>query len=127
VKQSLYVTKRNGKKEPINLEKIHRVLNWASKGLKNISISQIELKSRIQFYNGITTINIHETIIKSAADLISKENSDYQYLSARLVVFHLRKKAYGKFHPPKLYNHIKNMIKKKKYDKEILKKYSKEN
>lgn len=126
MKQSLYVTKRNGKKEPINLEKIHRVLNWASKGLKNISISQIELKSRIQFYNGITTINIHETIIKSAADLISKENSDYQYLSARLVVFHLRKKAYGKFHPPKLYNHIKNMIKKKKYDKEILKKYSKE-
>ncbi|CAL4319724.1 class 1a ribonucleoside-diphosphate reductase subunit alpha [Buchnera aphidicola] len=125
MKQNLYVIKRNGKKELINLEKIHKVLNWASKGLKKISISQIELKSRIQFYNGIKTINIHETIIKSAADLISKENSDYQYLSARLVVFHLRKQAYGQFHPPKLYQFIKRMVKKKKYDKKILEKYSK--
>ncbi|CAL4319760.1 Ribonucleoside-diphosphate reductase 1 subunit alpha [Buchnera aphidicola (Periphyllus testudinaceus)] len=125
MKQKLYVIKRNGKKEKINLEKIHKVLNWASKGLKKISISQIELKSRIQFYNGITTINIHETLIKSAADLISKKNTDYQYLSARLVVFHLRKKAYGQFYPPTLYKHIKKMIKKKKYDKNLLKMYSK--
>lgn len=125
MKHGLYVTKRNGRKEPIDLEKIHKMLNWASKGLKNISISQVELKSRIQFYNGITTINIHETIIKSAADLISKENSDYQYFSARLAIFHLRKQAYGKFNPPKLYDHIKKMIKIDKYDKNLLKKYSK--
>ncbi|CAL4320030.1 Ribonucleoside-diphosphate reductase 1 subunit alpha [Buchnera aphidicola (Chaitophorus populicola)] len=125
MKHGLYVTKRNGRKEPIDLEKIHKMLNWASQGLKNISISQVELKSRIQFYNGITTINIHETIIKSAADLISKENSDYQYFSARLAIFHLRKQAYGKFNPPKLYDHIKKMIKIDKYDKNLLKKYSK--
>ncbi|CAL4319894.1 Ribonucleoside-diphosphate reductase 1 subunit alpha [Buchnera aphidicola (Chaitophorus sp. 3695)] len=125
MKQSLYVTKRNGKKEPIDLEKIHKMLNWASKGLENISISQVELKSRIQFYNGITTINIHETIIKSAADLISKENSDYQYFAARLSIFHLRKQAYGKFKPPKLYDHVKKMIKINKYDDNLLNKYSK--
>jgi ribonucleoside-diphosphate reductase alpha chain len=125
MKHGLYVTKRNGRKEPIDLEKIHKMLNWASQGLKNISISQVELKSRIQFYNGITTINIHETIIKSAADLISKENSDYQYFSARLAIFHLRKQAYGKFNPPKLYDHIKKMIKIDKYDKNLLIKYSK--
>ncbi|CAL4319812.1 Ribonucleoside-diphosphate reductase 1 subunit alpha [Buchnera aphidicola (Sipha maydis)] len=124
MKQSLYVTKRNGKKELMNLKKIHKILLWASQGLKNISISKIELKSKIQFYNGIKTKDIHKIIIKSSADLISETNSDYQYLSARLVVFHLRKKAYGTFNPPKLYQHIKKMIKKKKYDKKILKKYS---
>ncbi|MCW5197741.1 class 1a ribonucleoside-diphosphate reductase subunit alpha [Buchnera aphidicola] len=124
--ENLYVIKRNGKKELLDLEKIHKMLNWASKGLENISISQVELKSRIQFYNGITTTNIHETIIKSAADLISKENSDYQYFAARLSIFHLRKQAYGKFTPPKLYHHVKKMIKINKYDKNLLKKYSKQ-
>ncbi|WP_343183667.1 class 1a ribonucleoside-diphosphate reductase subunit alpha [Buchnera aphidicola] len=125
MKEKLYVIKRNGKKEKLNLEKIHKVLNWASKGLKKISISEVELKSRIQFYNGITTIKIHETIIKSASDLISIKNTDYQYLSARLAIFHLRKKVYGKFHPPKLYQHVKKMVKKKKYDKNLLTMYSK--
>ena len=95
--QSLLVTKRDGSTERINLDKIHRVLDWAAEGLNNVSISQVELRSHIQFYDGIKTSDIHETIIKAAADLISREAPDYQYLAARLAIFHLRKKAYGEF------------------------------
>lgn len=69
--QSLLVTKRDGSTERINLDKIHRVLDWAAEGLNNVSISQVELRSHIQFYDGIKTADIHETIIKAAADLIS--------------------------------------------------------
>lgn len=69
--QSLLVTKRDGSTERINLDKIHRVLDWAAEGLNNVSISQVELRSHIQFYDGIKTSDIHETIIKAAADLIS--------------------------------------------------------
>lgn len=90
--QSLLVTKRDGRTERINLDKIHRVLDWAAEGLNNVSISQVELRSHIQFYDGIKTADIHETIIKAAADLISREAPDYQYLAARLAIFHLRKK-----------------------------------
>lgn len=66
--QSLLVTKRDGSTERINLDKIHRVLDWAAEGLNNVSISQVELRSHIQFYDGIKTADIHETIIKAAAD-----------------------------------------------------------
>jgi len=121
---NLFVTKRNGKKEPIDLEKIHQVIAWAAEGLDNVSVSQVELKSHIQFYDGIRTSDIHETIIKSAADLISEESPDYQYLSARLAIFHLRKKAYGQFEPPKLYTHVINMVENNKYDQHLLSDYS---
>ncbi|XBC43472.1 MAG: class 1a ribonucleoside-diphosphate reductase subunit alpha [Buchnera aphidicola (Meitanaphis flavogallis)] len=120
----LLVTKRDGQKELINLDKIHRVLNWAAKDLDNISVSQVALKSRIQFYNFIKTTTIHETIIKSAADLISENSPDYQYMAARLAIFHLRKQAFGQFTPPDLYTYIKNMVKLGKYDKHLLKDYS---
>jgi len=121
----LLVTKRNGKKELINLDKIHRVLNWAAKDLDDISVSQVALKSRIQFYNNIKTTTIHETIIKSAADLISENSPDYQYMAARLAIFHLRKKAFGQFNPPILYTYVKKMVKLGKYDKHLLEDYSK--
>ena len=121
---NLFVTKRNGEKEAIDLEKIHRVIAWAAAGLENVSVSQVELKSHIQFYDGIKTADIHETIIKSAADLISEETPDYQYLSARLAVFHLRKKAYGQFEPPALYDHVVKLVEAGKYDQHLLADYS---
>ena len=82
---NLFVTKRNGEKESIDLEKIHKVVTWAAKGLKNVSVSQVEIKAQIQFYDGINTSEIHETLIKSAADLISTDAPDYQYMAARLL------------------------------------------
>ena len=124
--QQLTVTKRDGRKESIDLDKIHRVITWAAEGLENVSVSQVELKSHIQFYEGIKTEDIHETIIKAAADLISEETPDYQYLAARLAIFHLRKKAYGQFEPPKLFDHVTNLVEKGKYDKHLLEDYSKE-
>jgi len=124
MKNNLFVTKRNGEKEVIDLEKIHRVIDWAAAGLDGVSVSQVELKSHIQFYDGIKTEDIHETIIKSAADLISEETPDYQYLAARLAIFHLRKKAFGKFEPPKLYEHVVNMVETGKYDQHIIADYT---
>ena len=122
--QPIYVTKRNGERELLDLEKIHRVISWAAEGLKNVSVSEVELKSRIQFYDGIKTADIHETIIRAAADLISEEAPDYQFLAARLAIFHLRKKAYGEFEPPHLFDHVTKMVSMNRYDKHILEDYS---
>ncbi|ECP1326078.1 ribonucleoside-diphosphate reductase subunit alpha [Salmonella enterica] len=124
--QSLLVTKRDGRTERINLDKIHRVLDWAAEGLNNVSVSQVELRSHIQFYDGIKTSDIHETIIKAAADLISRDAPDYQYLAARLAIFHLRKKAFGQFEPPALYHHVVKMVELGKYDNHLLEDYTAE-
>src|SRR5690606_29409195 len=121
---NLLVTKRNGHKEPIDLDKIHRVLDWAAEGLDNVSVSQVELKSHIQFYDGIRTADIHETVIKATADLISEQSPDYQYMAARLAIFHLRKKAYGQFEPPHLYQHVARLVDMGKYDKHLLTDYT---
>ncbi|MBQ9619679.1 MAG: ribonucleoside-diphosphate reductase subunit alpha, partial [Neisseriaceae bacterium] len=118
------VTKRDGRLEPIDLDKIHKVVTWAAEGLNNVSVSQVELKSHIQFYNGIRTSDIHETLIKAAADLISEETPDYQYLAARLNIFHLRKIAFGDFEPPHLLTHVKNMVEQGRYDQHLLDDYN---
>lgn len=120
----LKVTKRDGRLEAIDLDKIHKVITWAAEGLNNVSVSQVELKSHIQFYNGIRTSDIHETIIKAAADLISEESPDYQYLAARLNIFHLRKIAFGGFEPPHLLDHTQKLVAEKRYDKALLTDYS---
>ena len=102
MKKDIQVTKRDGKKEAIDMEKIHRVVDWASQGLNGVSVSQVEINAALAFFDGIKTEDIHETIIKSAADLISTETPDYQYLAARLAIFHLRKKSFKSFTPPPL-------------------------
>ncbi|NLA52130.1 MAG: ribonucleoside-diphosphate reductase subunit alpha [Alcaligenaceae bacterium] len=124
--KALLVTKRDGRQEPLDLDKIHRVLDWAAEGLDHVSVSQVELRSQIQFYDGIKTEHIHETVIKAAADLISEQTPDYQFMAARLAIFHLRKKAYGEFEPPKLYDHVKRLVELNKYDRHLLEDYSEE-
>jgi ribonucleoside-diphosphate reductase alpha chain len=118
------VTKRDGRTESIDLEKIHKVVDWASQGLDNVSVSEVELKSHIQFFDGIKTEDIHETLIKSAADLISKDTPDYQFMAARLNIFHLRKKAFGQYEPPALFQHVSQMVEQGRYDKHLLEDYS---
>ncbi|RUO79273.1 class 1a ribonucleoside-diphosphate reductase subunit alpha [Pseudidiomarina taiwanensis] len=122
--KQLFVTKRSGEREPLDLDKIHRVISWAAEGLNNVSVSQVEIKSHIQFYDGIKTEDIHETIIKAAADLISEDAPDYQYLAARLAIFHLRKLAYGQFEPPHLFDQVTKMVAAGRYDKHLLEDYS---
>ncbi|MGJ8679943.1 class 1a ribonucleoside-diphosphate reductase subunit alpha [Paraglaciecola sp.] len=121
---NLYVTKRTGEREIIDLDKIHKVIEWAAKGLDNVSVSQVEIKAHIQFYDGIKTADIHETLIRSAAELISTDCPDYQYLAARLAIFHLRKKAYDRFEPPALYDHVKKLVDAGKYDQHLLEDYT---
>ena len=125
VEQDIQVIKRDGTRESIDLEKIHRVVHWASQDLENISVSQVEINSRLAFFDGIKTEDIHETIIKSAADLISTNVPDYQYLAARLAIFHLRKKAFKSFTPPSLIHHVINLTDLGIYDKDVLNKYNK--
>ena len=120
----LLVTKRNGMQESLDLEKIHRVVTWAAEGLNNVSVSEVELKAHLHFFDGIPTTDIHETLIKSAADLISENTPGYQYLAARLAIFHLRKKTYGQFNPPSLVEQVSRQVDAGKYDKHLLQDYS---
>jgi len=121
---TLHVTKRDGVRAPLDLDKIHKVLTWAAEGLDNVSVSEVELRAQIQFADGISTSDIHETLIKSAADLISERTPDYQYMAARLNIFHLRKKAYGQYEPPRLYDHVARLVDMDRYDRHLLEDYT---
>uniref|UniRef100_UPI00356698F9 ribonucleotide reductase N-terminal alpha domain-containing protein n=1 Tax=Pontibacterium sp. TaxID=2036026 RepID=UPI00356698F9 len=123
MQQDLMVTKRDGRRENIDLEKIHRVVIWAADGLDAVSPSEVELKAHLQFYEGMKTSDIHETLIKSAADLISDAAPDYQYLAARLAIFHLRKRAFNSFEPPHLFSHVNKMVDDGRYDRHLLDDY----
>ena len=121
--QQFIVTKRDGRLEPFNLDKVHKVLEWATEGIANVSISEIELKANIQLYDKIPAYSIHELLIKSAAELISESTPNYQYVAARLVNYKLRKEVYGNYKPSSLLDLIKTNIKRKVYDSGILEKY----
>ena len=118
------VTKRNGKTEPFDVNKIHKVLEWATEGINNISISEIELKANIQINDGMDTDNIHELIIKSAAELISEQTPNYQSVAARLINYKLRKQVYNQYEPWKLKDIISKNLERGIYDGEIVVQYS---
>ena len=122
------VKKRNGRgTEPLNLEKIHVMVEEATKGLAGVSASQVEIQSGIQFYDGITTGEIQEILIKSASDLIDLDHPNYQFVAARLLLFAIRKQIYGKIRElPHLETHIMSCCNIDVYDKDIFTKYSKE-
>jgi ribonucleoside-diphosphate reductase alpha chain len=122
------VIKRNGQIESLDLDKMHLMVEEACKGLTGVSASQVEMTSGIQFYDGISTSEIQEILIKSASDLIGLENPNYQYVAARLLLFSIRKKIYdGKMKElPSLDEHIYNCVNAKVYDNDIFNKYSKE-
>ena len=121
------VKKRDGSIEPLNLEKMHIMCEEACKNLAGVSASQVEIQSGIQFYDGITTAEIQEILIRSASDLISLDNPNYQYVAARLLLYSLRKSLYGRlWELPHLMDHIQNCIEKDVYDADILVKYCEE-
>ena len=117
------VTKRNGSKEPFDLEKVHRVLEWATEEITGVSISEIELKANIQLYDGIKAYDIHELLIKSAAELISEYTPNYQYVAARLVNYKIRKEVFGQYEPKSLIEVIKANVERGVYDDAILDMY----
>jgi ribonucleoside-diphosphate reductase alpha chain len=121
------VIKRNGSVEKLDLDKIHIMVEEACEGLSGVSASQVEMQSGIQFYDGITTPEIQEILIRSASDLIDLDHPNYQYVAARLLLFSLRKSLYGKMRElPHLQSHINDCVENEVYDREILIKYTKE-
>ena len=119
------VVKRNGNIESLDLDKMHLMVAEACRGLAGVSASQVEMTSGIQFYDGITTKEIQEILIKSASDLIDLEHPNYQYVAARLLLFSLRKQLYGVVRDhPSLVDHIQKLCYDHIYDKEIFSKYS---
>ena len=120
------IEKRDGTYEALDLEKIHKVLDWATEGIKGVSISEIELRSQLQFFDGMKTKDIHETLTKTAADLISEDTPNYQYVAARLVNFNLRKEVYGQPDPWNLKKLVERNIALGKYTDELQTWYSPE-
>ncbi len=113
------VTKRDGRLEPLNLEKFHRVVSWACEDLSGVSASEIEIRSQVQFYDKIKTVDIQETLIKAASELISEESPNYQYAASRLINYNLRKEIYGQPEPCSLYEHYDHVADWGYYSKEI--------
>jgi len=120
----IHVTKRNGTREPIDLDKLHKVVFYATEGINGVSASEVEIKSSIQFYNGITSSEIQETLIKSAADLISEETPNYQWVAGRLINYHLRKQVYGDFEPAHLFEIVQKNVEDGWYDQGLLEAYN---
>ena len=123
----IQVLKRDGTKEQLNLDKVHKMVEFACEGLAGVSASQVEIQSGLQFCDGITSNDIQEILIRSASDLITEENPNYQYVAARLLLFGLRKAVHG--HPeilPPLLKHVKGCIDKGVYDSAIVNRYSEE-
>jgi ribonucleoside-diphosphate reductase alpha chain len=122
----IQVTKRNGAKEDLNLDKLHKVVFWATEGIAGVSASEVELRSQIQFYNNIKSTEIQEMLIKSAADLITEDSPNYQYVAGRLINFHLRKQVYSRFLPWSLLEIVNKNIERGLYDKELINYYTEE-
>ena len=123
---NIQVTKRNGIKEPIDLDKLHKVVFYACKDIAGVSPSEVEIKSSLHFYNGITSEDIQETLIKSASELITEDQPNYQWVAGRLIVYHLRKQVYGSFEPWHILKLINQNVSNGWYDPALLEDYSEE-
>ena len=120
---SFNVTKRDGTSQPFDLEKVHKVLEWATDGITGVSVSEIELKANIQLYDKIPAYDIHELLIKSAAELITDTTPNYQYVAARLINYKLRKEVYGSYTPWTLKRLIIENVSRGVYDGGIMDNY----
>ena len=118
--------KRDGTTEPLDVNKIHKVVEFACEGLTGVSSSQVEMSSHIQFYDGMSSSEIQEIMIKSANDLITLENPNYQFVASRLLLYATYKDVYGEFDNAPLMSMIQKNIDRGVYDANILEKYTPE-
>ena len=121
---SIYVTKRSGETEPFNINKIHRVLEWACSDLVGVSVSEIEIRANVQLYDAMQSVSIHDLLIKSSAELITESTPNYQTVAARLINYKLKKVVYGDKDPWPLKDIIDHNIEAGVYDADILNMYS---
>ena len=122
----MQVKKRDGRLEDINIDKLHKVVMYACENITGVSASEVEINSQIQFSSGISTSDIQETLIKSAADLITEDTPNYQFVAGRLINYHLRKMVYNQFEPPCLCDIVDDNISAGFYDAEFRELYSKD-
>lgn len=122
----IFVLKRDGRKELLNIDKIHRQVMWATEGISGVSASEVEIKSQLQFYQNIKTKDIQETLIKAAADLITEETPNYQFVAGRLINYHIRKEVYDGITPIKLKDHVSKIVDLGYYDSALQQYYSNE-
>jgi len=122
---TIKVQKRDGKLEILDINKIHFVVEEACEGLTGVSSSQIEMNANIQFYDGMTTKDIQNVLVRSANDLISLEAPNYQFAAARLLSYDVRKEAHGQYEYIPLLKLILRNIRMGVYDKGVLDKYNK--
>ena len=123
---NIRVKKRNGKLEEFNVEKIHQIVDWACKGINGVSFSDIEMNAELALHDKIHSTEIHDILIDSANDLISEEEPNYQFVAAKLLNFKLRKDVWGGYSPPRLFDHIKDLVKLDLYDPSVKSAYTKE-
>jgi len=121
---NMKVRKRNGDLEGFNIEKINKIISWATEGIADVSLSEVEINAKLNIKENITTKEIHQVLIESAANLISLEKPNYQYVASRLLNYQLRKDVWGGKHAPRLLDVIQNGVKAKIYDPIILEKYT---
>ncbi len=122
---AIKIKKRDGRSEPLDIDKIHFVVEEACEGLAGVSSSQIEINANIQFYDGMTTKEVQQILVRSANDLISLDAPNYQYAAARLLSYDVRKEAHGQYEYMPLLKLILRNIKAGVYDKGIVEKYNK--
>ena len=122
------VIKRNGETAPLDLDKVHQMVEFACEGVAGVSESQVEMNANLQFFDGIKTSEIQDILIKSASDLISLESPNYQYVASRLLLFSIRKQVFPDWKNvyPSLVEHVRTCVDAKVYDAGILKKYNDE-
>ena len=121
---NLTIKKRSGELEKFDIEKIHRVINWAISGITGVSLSEVEINAKLNIIENISSREIHQVLIESAANLISVEKPNYQFVASRLLNYQLRKDVWGGKHAPRLIDVIYHGIRKKVYDESILVKYT---
>lgn len=121
--QEKYVIKRDGRKEKLDLEKFHKVCAWACEGITGVSSSVLELTTQLQFHEDVDTTYITEATIKAAADLITEDTPNYQFVGSRLINYNLRKIVYGNIEPPSLFEHVTNIVQLGYYTSELLEWY----
>jgi len=124
--KDITVTKRDGSRETLDLEKMHKVVFYACEDIAGVSASEVEIKSSLQFYNGIKTTDVQETLIKAAADLISEETPNYQWVAGRLINYQLRKQVYNQFEPFHLADIARANVELGYYDEQFFSVYSEE-
>lgn len=123
--KQILIKKRNGKLENFDADKINKILQWATEGIKGVSFEEVAMNAHLSFFDGMTSKNIHTMLIESAANLISEEKPNYQFVAGRLLNYQLRKAVWGGKNPPKLYDLVKTNIDNLVYDENIIDWYTK--